>query len=524
MTTVTAPAPGAVAPAPDVPTPATPTARVLERAVPATVALRLSVVVAGLIVVGAGDTPLSLGVALGATLLAGTAGARVLRAGGGRSHEARTTTDLVASVVAVLLSGGWASPFGAVLAIDLAVAGLARGYRRAFVLATGIALLYLAAGTVTATVPTAASTPLPVLLVLGAALGGFAHGLTADDEHAGLGHAVHLADANRLVVDLHASLRSLPTAPDAETVSRAALDWLRPRLAFSAAAILVHDGHGPTVVHAEGATVTEETVRSIVADLAPGVRVDRTPGAGLTAAGRAARIPLVVHGRRVGVLALDLDEVPVDEASARRVLTTLADPLAVALDTARWFGRLGTLTGELERSRLATDLAERLCQSMAATIFALDRAAARTGDVELFRVADAVRRDVTDLRHTLDDLRATIDDDTDLAAVVAGCVDRAASRSGVLATVEVDAPDRAPRVVEQQLLRGLQELLAVVEDATVVSVRWRSRDGAVAVTVTSDGLLLAPRSVRQRADAIGASLTTTATGGAVLAIAPEVPA
>lgn len=526
MTATLAPPPATAAPDVEA-SPAVPAGRVLDRALPLAVALRLTVVVVGLLLVAAGGGELGAGVVAAAALLLVHAGTLTLRRGPGRGAdaEARLAVATGVSVLSVVLSGGWWSPFGAVLAIDLALSGLGRGYRRAFVTATAVALVLLATtSSVAPLAPSTGTTSLPVLLVLSAALGGFAHRLTAGDHHEGLGHPVHLAEANRLAADLHATLRSLPTAPDAETVGRAAVDWLRPRLPFSAAAVVLHDAHGPTLVHAEGARVPEEALRSFAEDAPASVTVDPIPGGGLTTSGRSARLPLVLHGRRLGLVVVDLDEVPVDEAAVRRVLTALADPLAVALDTARWFGRLGTLTGELERSRLATDLSDRLCQSMAATIFALDRAAARTGDPELLRVADVVRGDVTDLRHTLDDLRATVDDDADLATVVAGCVDRAAARRGVLATVTVDAPDRAPRIVEQQLLRGLQELLAVVEDATVVGVEWTSRGGTVAVAVTSDGLLLAPRSVRERADAVGASLTSTATGGAVLTLAPEVPA
>lgn len=526
MTTTLAPPSGTALPDPGVSAPV-PTGRVLARSAPTAVALRLAVVLLGLVVVATGDGALGPGVLLAATLLLGHAGVLSIgtrrRAGTGPHLLPGTAVSLLATVV----SGGWWSPFGAVLAIDLALTGLARGYRRAFATAAAVALVLLVS--VPLSSPVAASTTatsLPALLVLAAALGGFAHGLAADDHHEGLGHALHLADANRLAADLHLTLRSLPTAPDTLTVSRAALDWVRARVPIVAAAVLVHDRDVPVLVVAEGTQLSDDGIAGLVAR-APAT-LQLTAESPLAGAGpTTAWIPLELRGRPTGLVVLELDRPGrggPDRGEVRRSLATLAGPLAVALDTARWFARLSTLAGELERSRIASDLSDRLCQSMAATVFVLDRAAARTGDPELARVADAVRHDVADLGRTLDDLRANVDDDPDLDVVVTGCVERAAARTGILPGVHVDVDARLPHVVEQQVLRALQELLAALEDATVATVTWRTRDGQVELTVRHDGHLVPPPSVHDRADAIGAALSTSAVpGGAVLTLTTEDP-
>lgn len=503
-----------------------PSDRVLDRALPTTVVLRLAVVVLGLLIVATGDGALGPGVLSAAALLLGHVA--VLAAGARRPVAGTTDGDVrlvrgtAVSLLATVVSGGWWSPFGAVLAIDLALSGLARGYRRAFATAAGLALTLLATVPLSAPLaPATSTTSLPVLLALAAALGGFAHGLAGADHH-GLGAALHLSDANRLAADLHLTLRSLPTAPDAVTVSRAALDWVRTRVPFVAAGVVMFERGEAALVHAEGTPLTDEDADALAA-VAPD-RIDVTAVAPLRGSGTVtAWLPLELRGRPVGLVAIEL-EGDGSDVDVPRVLATLAEPLAVALDTARWFARLSTLSGELERSRIASDLSDRLCQSMAATTFVLDRAAARTGDPELSRIAETVRSEVVDLGRTLDDLRAHVDDDPDLEVVVTGCVERAAARTGFLPGVHVEVDGRLAHVVEQQVLRVLQELLAALDGATVATVTWRAHEGQLELAVRHDGRLVPPRSVFDRADAIGAAITAIAVpGGDVLTLTTEAP-
>ncbi|MBW3657639.1 MAG: hypothetical protein KY457_03310 [Actinobacteria bacterium] len=525
MTAALAPASGTTVPDAGAPGDI-PSGRVLDRAVPTTVVLRLAVVVLGLLIVATGDGALGPGVLAAAALLLGhvavlAAGARRPVAGTA-DGDGRLVRGTAVSLLATVVSGGWWSPFGAVLAIDLALSGLARGYRRAFATAAGLALVLLVTVPFSAPLaPATSTTSLPVLLALAAALGGFAHGLVATDHH-GLGPALHLSDANRLAADLHLTLRSLPTAPDAVTVSRAALDWVRTRVPFGAAAVVALERGEATLVHAEGTALAGEDAAALAATAPDGIVV--TPVAALGGSGRlTAWLPLELRGRPVGLVAIELAD-DGTAADVPRVLTTLAEPLAVALDTARWFARLSTLSGELERSRIASELSDRLCQSMAATTFVLDRAAARTGDPELSRVAETVRSEVVDLGRTLDDLRAHVDDDPDLEVVVAGCVERAAARAGFLPGVHVEVDERLPHVVEQQVLRVLQELLAALDGATVATVTWRAHDGQLELAVRHDGRLVPPRPVFDRADAVGAEIIVSAVpGGNVLTLTTEAP-
>ncbi|HEX9888228.1 MAG TPA: sensor histidine kinase, partial [Nitriliruptorales bacterium] len=364
---------------------------------------------------------------------------------------------------------------------------------------------------------------LPLVLVLAGATGGFGSRILADsrrDADLALGQLDALRRTNRLLADVHSALGTLPAAPDARTVAAVTLGHLRHEIPFHAAAVLLREPHRGqlVVVHAVGARLTEDgtalvgaTAEFVAATAAGSTWV----GADGTLTGEAATltaVPLHVHGHDIGHLVLQHDAAPVDIDA----LSAAADALALALDNARWLDRLTILSGEFERTRLARDLHDRLCQSLAAVSIALQRAAAKGDQPELSALGDQVRDDLADLRETLFELRAGPPAAGELDGSVRGYVARVAARAGIVADVDVACPGgRLPLAVEQQFFRILQELLRNVvchAAASHVSVTWRVDEDRAVLEVEDDGEGFDPagvdgdglRTLRDRADALGA--------------------
>ena len=97
--------------------------------------------------------------------------------------------------------------------------------------------------------------------------------------------------------------------------------------------------------------------------------------------------------------------------------TGFVEPAALAIDNARWFGRLRTVGADEERTRIARDLHDRIGQSLAYLAFELDRivrADERGDDVARRRsssCATTSARVIGEVRDTLYDLRTDVSDE-----------------------------------------------------------------------------------------------------------------
>ena len=78
--------------------------------------------------------------------------------------------------------------------------------------------------------------------------------------------------------------------------------------------------------------------------------------------------------RSIGLIAVESTTPDRFGAKDVELLNGLVEPLGVAIDNARWFGRLRTIGADEERSRIARDLHDRIGQSLAYLAFELDRA------------------------------------------------------------------------------------------------------------------------------------------------------
>jgi signal transduction histidine kinase len=214
------------------------------------------------------------------------------------------------------------------------------------------------------------------------------------------------------------------------------------------------------------------------------------------------------------------------------LLSGFVEPAALAVDNARWFGRLRTVGAEEERNRIARDLHDRIGQSLAYLAFELDRivkAGERDEDVRpaLGRLREDIRTVIREVRDTLYDLRTDVSDEQGFVATLELFAGRVRDRSGLEVIVRADEQERLPLPQERELFRIAQEAIINVErhaDADLVTITWQSDGTSALLEIADDGtgfpIGRAGRldsygllGMRERAASIGAGLEVDSTPG-----------
>jgi signal transduction histidine kinase len=354
-----------------------------------------------------------------------------------------------------------------------------------------------------------------------------------------------LSDANVLLFQLHQVTQTLPASLDLTEVLDATVAQLRDLFETDGVAILLHeeaDGcwhavrrHGlradPTYGegHLPAPLARAVAVRSTdrEADLAP------PAGPGLDPRSRAGLYGLLTaRGATIGIIALeDLEPGHFTERDVE-LLSGFVDAAALAIDNARWFGRLRTLGADEERARIAKDLHDRTGQSLAYLAFELDRISKQAGQGKAVAPAvDALRGDVrkvvAELRDTLYDLRTDVTAADGLASTLSAFLDRLRERSGLQTELVADEGARLPLLQEREVWRIAREALTNAErhaQASAITVTWRCDGHRADLEVADDGVGLADVDggslgatglgmLRERAASIGATLTVSSEPG-----------
>jgi len=523
--------------------------------------LRWGFAAIGLVLTGADLGDLGAGIAVSATLAVSLTLFRTLRAidpaAPANVFQRQVVLDLTVLVAGILISSGWDSPFALTPVPVLFLIAYRGGYVPG--------LSSAAATTLVVTVPQLVTGASADSLRLGAqgalvylvtaAVGGFSRSSLADleaRERAVVDERERMAAAHDLLLALHRVVQTLPESLDLGEVIASTRQRLRASFDYTSATIVVRDESTASwrVELADGvrlpATIPPDrlpwdlaqasltTTPGFVNDLLSGNRAGCSPFAR-----SALYAPLRTRDDLVGLIAIEHTDPGRFSPRDADLLAGLADPLALALDNARWFGRLRILGAEAERARIARDLHDRFAQSLAYVTFELERVGrAADADPSLLDLREYVRSVLTELRETLADLRATIDEETDLASALREHTTQFQDRTGI-EVVFVDDRDgaRLPVQVEQELWRIAQEALTNVarhSRATHVEIRWIVDTDRAALVISDDGCGFAPASVgrdrfglvgmRERADAVGArlSISSRASGGTrVLVEAPR---
>jgi signal transduction histidine kinase len=476
---------------------------------------------------------------------------RPIRYTGNVASLVAVVVEVALYVASIVTTGYWDSPFILMLLTAITVAGFARGFafalRIAIVSTLAVTLPYLLESTAPERVVQSGRWTLVLLLV--ALIAGYGRRISgeADRQHVlALDRLGRLADANALLYSLHRVTQTLPASLDLDDVLQTTITRLRGLLDFDGAVILGlddTDGHWE-VLRREGGRPLPSRLE--VTDLpTPLRRVLRDGGvlsvpslgaeswAGLSPRANAGvYCVLAARGAIIGLLVIE-DEDP-DHFTERDVelLRGFVEPVALAIDNARWFSRLRTVGADEERTRIARDLHDRIGQSLAYLAFELDRIVtveAKGDDVgpALDRLRSDVRGVIREVRDTLYDLRTDVSDTNDIAETLEAYTARIHERSDLTVELYCDRDARLPLLQEREMWRIAQEALTNVErhaGATQARVLWRCNGQAAALEVSDNGrgfpIGRAGRldsyglmGMRERASSIGATLEITSEEG-----------
>ena len=528
--------------------------------------LRWSTLAIGLLLTGyqADELGQAAGIAVG--VIAGLTLWRTLRpiapVGPARRFVLDMALDLPLTVVAVILTGAFESPFALTTVPVLFLAAYRGGYLRGSLVFLPAFALIAVAQAVEGTHPdtTALIAQATLLYVVTTALGGFTRSVLASAEESARAverrrsqvdmDAERMKAANDLLLALYDVTQHLSASLDLGEVVASTQRRFRDLFDYTAAAIVVRDdsADGWRVELAEGvrlpASLPPERLPWDLADAmaADGTRVDADLVAGKRTGcspyGRSALYaPLRTPDGLVGMLALEHSQADHFRERDVRMLDELTKPLALALDNARWFGKLRSMGAESERARIARDLHDRFAQSLAYIGFELERLGADEQRASLLELRDLVRELVAELRDMLHELRAGVDDVTSLGDAIRDHAKRFADRTDL--AVHLEIPDGQPRLAirtEQELWRIVQEALTNVErhaHGRAVWISWAVRTYGATLTIRDDGRGFRPEAVardrfglvgiRERADAVGAKVEIRSRIGAGTELVVDVP-
>jgi signal transduction histidine kinase len=445
-------------------------------------------------------------------------------------------------LLAVTATGYWDSPLVFTLVTAVIIAGFARGYavalRIGLVSALAVSLPWMAPGWTVEQLILACRWTTVLLLV--AIVAGYARRISgeASRQHSlTLDRLTRLADANALLFSLHRIAQTLPASLGWDEVLDSTMARLKGLVDHHGAGIILLDDTDGTWLlgRRQGMALDERYAREDLPDparlaLETGkvqLATDLSAGGpGFTAGHRSGvYAPLSARGHLIGLLAVEHREVDGLGQREREILQGFVEPVSLAIDNARWFSRLRTVSADEERTRIARDLHDRIGQSLAYLAFELDRIVRKNGEggpvtEELAVLRNDLRGVIGEVRDTLYDLRTDVTEDKDFASVVEEFAGRLAERSGLEVDLRCDRDRRLPILQERELWRIAQEALVNVERharAARASVTWRCNGSAAALEVTDDGIGFPVSKagrldsygilgMRERASSIGATL------------------
>jgi signal transduction histidine kinase len=455
------------------------------------------------------------------------------------------------NLVAVVATGHWDSPYVFALISAIAVAGFARGISFAIRLVVAsslaVAIPYLDARGGVEETGLRISAQWTIELLLVALVASYARRLfgEAEERHsAALDRMGRLVEANTLLSALHRVAQDLPASLDLDEVLASTLAGLRDLFDFTTAVVLLRDdtesawivatseGFRAPSTYKEGdlpaplRVATQATTPRAYYDLRAqvGGGVNPLSQSGVYAALRA-------RGALVGLIAIEHPDLLHFGEREIEVLQGFVDPVALAVENARWFSRLRTVGADEERTRIARDLHDRIGQSLAYLAFELDRIAGRATGQPLYPELQQLRQDVrsvvTEVRDTLYDLRTDVSAERGLVDILEEFLERVRERSGMQVAFRHATTSRPPLPQERELWRIAQEAITNVERharARQLSVLWECDGRRALLQVADDGrgfpVGRAKRmdaygmlGMRERADSIGARLDITSAPG-----------
>jgi signal transduction histidine kinase len=460
--------------------------------------------------------------------------------------------EVAATVLALTATGYWESPLAFSMLTAVAVAGFARGF--------GFGIRIAVASILAVSFPwvlepafsnenarTSVQWGVEILLV--ALVAGYARRISGEAElrqSAALDQLGRLSDANALLYQLHQVTQTLPASLDLDEVLDATCAQLSELFDYDALAIVLFDDTDErwhTVRREGGRPPAQMTTAELPAPLTRTMRVRRlvsepnllsSGGPGLAgSAGSGLYTVLSARGATIGMVSIEHGAAHHFSTRDVELLSGFAEPAALAIDNARWFGRLRTVGADEERTRIARDLHDRIGQSLAYLAFELDRIVKNNGarDDAVTHALDQLRGDVRgvigEVRDTLYDLRTDVTETQSLPITLESFLIRVRERSGLRASLRAQETGRLPILQEREMWRIAQEAVTNVErhaKATQISITWRCDGQVASLEIADDGIgfpvgqsgrldSYGILGMRERAASIGATLTVDSQPG-----------
>lgn len=257
-------------------------------------------------------------------------------------------------------------------------------------------------------------------------------------------------------------------------------------------------------------------------------------------------VPLVAHGRSLGVLAVhdkltlsgrfNEGDLRLAEIFGGRAAVAVELSSRVARDTVRRV----VAAQEEERRRLALELHDETGQALTSILLGLKAIGAAKSEEDAVRAESEVRALVVqalqDVRALAVELRPSALDDFGLGPALERLGETFGERSGIETTVEAGLGERLPPEIETTLYRVVQEALSnVVKHAGAehVSVVLSQRERTIAATIDDDGRgfdlgdvrgdALGLLGMRERLALVGGTLEVESRAGSGTTIAAQVP-
>jgi signal transduction histidine kinase len=438
--------------------------------------------------------------------------------------------ELSIAISAVCLTGYWKSPLAFLILPGILVGGFSQG-----------GPLVVGYGTFTSVIVTLTASlngqQWGIELMLVALVAGLGHRVlseTLDRESAALSTMDRLTTANSLLYSLHRVAQTLPESLDLDDVFRSTVDNARELFHPDSVVILLRhetldawivgraDGvRLPAILgRREAPPVLDLVHRSVVP-----VRLIELPAEqrATLAEGSASGIyvPLRARNTIIGMMALEWTVESEDTNDRADLIRSFAEPAAVAIDNARWFGRIGTVAADEERIRIARDLHDRVGQSLAYIGFELDRLAKVAEGSPLapqvLQLRSDVRGVVGEVRETLYDLRTDVE--KGFIVTVQEFLDRVSQRAELKVQFTHRQTVALPFRQEREMWQIAKEAIVNVErhaKATDLQVLWDCNGSSALLEVIDNGKGLTRgegrvdsyglRGLYERAGAIGAHL------------------
>jgi signal transduction histidine kinase len=469
---------------------------------------------------------------------------------GGWPVVALLLLEVVLGAAAVESTGLEHSPYLVSLAVSTLLAGYAGGLR----IVPGL----LAIASMSVVVPTLTHPPgrdyvaqgieFATLLLLVAVVGG--HGRVLLEKAGRLGEGLadqveQLSEVNSLLLDLHAATERVPMPLELEGALSWALERMEDAFAPDAAAVLLRDpvSRAWRVAASKGVRLSDSDellevgAGVVAAETSESAQPLTTIGEGLDP-GAEAGLYCALRARHevLGLVAVEWRNRRPTTALDERRLQGVASATALAIDNARWLGRIHTFGAEQERARIARDLHDHVGQSMTYLGLELDRLIelnhGRGVQNDLRILRRHVQALVQELRDTLVDLRTDVSIETDVAAVITSLAGRVERRSGISVSCSFDVRRRLPLTIEREVWRIAQEALLNAERhsrAARIEVTWICHEELAVLEISDDGIGMVQGvpagheryglvGMRERADAIGGQLDMSSSRGSGTAV------